>query len=916
MGNEASNTSYYEYWGKANNSEKPYHRLVYHSLDVAAVAFHLFDQKTHLHQDLSNFLQISTPLLKKLFVFSMAVHDLGKFSSAFQALNTFSDSTIIQPNAKMLYDAKAYRHDTLGIYFWEILTKKNLLPIKTTALFNQKHFFKSINVFLQCAWGHHGKPIRGDTKRTKMKKYTEPHNETSAISFIQAMWELFVTEIRDDEIQRLCDSNWREQLQQVTWHLAGMAVLSDWIGSDTNFFEYKTQIIPLEKYWEDQALEIAKNALDNTDIAKPVQALPFKSFKDSFEFDPTPLQEWAATVEIDNSPQLFILEDVTGSGKTEASLALTHRLLAAGAAEGFYFGLPTMATSNTMFDRVAEHYLKMLAFTDIQDPNSKPSIVLANSVSKMHESFREVTFIKPPADRDYQKEDNTASAQCNEWLADSRKKALLAPVGVGTIDQALLAVLPRKHQSMRLLGLHRKVLIFDEVHAADQYMLALLEDLLKLHLRQGGSAILLTATLSQQQRANLCSAWQPDKDLKMESPIERAFPLATKVTLNNLKPHETPIESHSKKTRTVQVQELNSFEACVDKVLTTHELGQCLVWVRNSVDDAIAAYQALREKLDNPDDCLLFHSRFVLQDRKSIEKEVIKNFGKSSKKKERAGKILIATQVFQESLDCDCDVMISDICPIDDLIQRTGRLHRHIRNASGEVIAPSNEEHRSAPTLFLHCPTWQDNPDVDWLQKDFRNTQYVYGSPGRLWLGLRQLRKLGHQFSMPQDARCLIEAVYNPNVLELIPEKLKKLEKETQGKEHVKTSTGQIQLIDWRDGYHANSHKNWYDDESEISTRFSEREIQEVLLLKTTQQGTLTFWNENSEHAILLSTVKLAKNSMADKLTEIPHQWQEALTALQQTYPRIKYMQCWLPELEPNFSYNQTIGFHINEAQQ
>ena len=195
----------------------------------------------------------------------------------------------------------------------------------------------------------------------------------------------------------------------------------------------------------------------------------------------------------------MILEDVTGAGKTEAALILTHRLMSANKGHGLYVGLPTMATANAMYKRLAAAYRALFA------DDSRPSLILAHGGREMSDAFRH--SIWQPAEstvEDYARDDGNAASECHAWFADSRKKALLAEVGVGTLDQLLMAVMPFRHQSLRLLGMHGKILLLDEVHAYDGYMVKLLEGLLRFHAAQGGSAIILSATLP----INLREKWR------------------------------------------------------------------------------------------------------------------------------------------------------------------------------------------------------------------------------------------------------------------------------------------------------------------------------------------------------------------------------------------------------------------------
>lgn len=900
--------SYLQYWGKAKKrADSPgdeYHLLVYHSLDVAAVGRLLLDPYKPLTKDLADFLDLSIKELQSLFQFFLALHDLGKFASAFQALFEHKSADLMTSKCCKSYDGKLYRHDRLGLYFWYEIERTVLNKIIHLEELNRESLFHakaSVRVIINIVLGHHGQPVESGDVRS-IRQYTEKHNNESVIEFVNALVALLSPVL---PLNKLCSEQWVERLKQVSWQLAGIAVLADWIGSDSSHFHYQSSPQPLNEYWL-KAQQRAQQALSATDLNKPLTVSPFQSIRNHFGFQPTPLQRWVETVDIDASPQLFILEDVTGAGKTEAALALTHRLMEQGAADGFYFGLPTMATSNAMFSRVAKHYSKMLSVNE-----GKPSIVLAHGARDMNDLFREAILSSENPDSEYDSTDQTATAQCNHWLADSRKKALLAPVGVGTIDQALLAVLPRRHQSLRVLGLNRKVLIFDEVHAADEYMFELLDSLLSIHLHQGGSVILLTATLSLSQRSRLVATWQKAAGLVPQLPQSDAFPLATKVPIDSNAPLEIALSSRADVSREVGIQYIHNFDDCVKKVLEVIANKQCVVWIRNSVDDALKAYQEIRSSFDNEDVCLLFHSRFTLQDRKSIEDKVLELFGKKSNGEHREGKVLIATQVFQESLDADSDVMISDICPIDDLIQRAGRLHRHTRNHLG-AYENGIVDVRSQPQLWLHCPIWQHTPESDWLSKDFRNTQYVYRSPGRLWLAQRVLIQLG-AIRMPEQARQLIEAVYSDTAYQDIPPALQNQEDTLVGEERSKVAKANSQIIQWQYGYCDRSSNLWCEDTTDISSRHSDIETVEVLLLKRNSNGNLTPLTESDKFSIQLSTLKLSKTKYADKLQPLKETEEDTF---KNQFPKAKYLRCWLPQEDSNFSYDSAMGFVETEKKE
>lgn len=897
-------SSYFHYLGKASTN-KNQHLLAYHSLDVAAVAFTLLQTNKNFTEDLANLLELQPKELIKLVSFFVGLHDLGKFASAFQLLFDNHTFTFNQNKKVKPYDSKNFRHDRLGYYFWrdnEEEIAQNLTENQELNDDDLDEILEVLEILAQTVLGHHGQPI--STQSFGLKAFVEHHNQQAAAEFIQALLDIFQPSL-DTEL--LLSSSWQAKLKQISWHLAGFAVLADWLGSNRDFFPYKNQPTDLITYWK-QAKQQAKIAVEATDIWRNIHVQPFISVKHHYGFNPTPLQKWAETLDIDNTPQLFILEDVTGAGKTEAALTLTHRLMEAGAASGFYFGLPTQATSNAMFQRVANHYLQMLA----SDGNRKPSLVLAHAAREMNNLFLSSVLPQDTLDKDYSSTDVTATAQCNAWLADSRKKALLAPVGVGTLDQTLLAVLPRRHQSLRLLGLHQKILIFDEVHSADEYMLELLENLLTLHLHQGGSAILLTATLAKKQRQKLINIWAKTLQLG-EQPIQNThFPLATKVSLNGLE--EFSLASRQEVSREVQIKFLHSPDKCIEKIIEAANAGKCVVWVRNTVDDAINAYQEISNRVNDPKNCLLFHSRFTLKDRKTREEEVLTIFGKSSTDKERAGKILIATQVFQESLDVDADLMLSDICPIDDLIQRAGRLHRHSRNSLGTYQAETTDT-RSQPLLYVHSPEWQDNPSANWLAEKFQTTEYVYRSPGRLWLAMQVLKKL-QALRMPEEARQLIEAVYSEDALERMPQALQSKELEHLGSERSKAAKAQANIIHWQQqGYSQKSSPNWYEDTTDISTRYSDIETAEVVLVQENSLGQLEFYSSDTSYGLQLSSVKLGVKKYLTKLNLINYE-DSRLEVIKKRYPyiKLKFLNIWEYRQDMNFAYSPTLGVYTKNT--
>ena len=497
---------YYGYWGKAsldNENGAKYHLLPYHCLDVAAVGWQLLTPDKPLCQQLAKQLQVKPEWLRTLFVFCLALHDLGKFARAFQGLRQDLSTDLVKANPRMPYSE---RNDSLGFCLWREVLQASLVDKlggieHGGSLCNEWSFH--LKPWLEIVTGHHGMPPKTNLKT---RNFFKVEDEQAAIEFVQ---EAIAHFLGDFDFQSLLDKGLKKRLKPVSWQLAGVAVLADWLGSNQDYFKYYDKPKELNVYWHEIALEKAKEAIGA--LPKTPEVNAFQNIERLFTFiqQPTPLQHYAITEPLTEQPQLFILEDVTGAGKTEAALILTQRLMAQGLADGLYIALPTMATANAMYKRLGKVYRQFY------QSGSEPSLILAHGARQLSQDFQDSIVLakQSKTDGNYlngkneEDQELSATAYCNAWLADSRKKALLADVGVGTLDQALLAVLPARHQSLRLLGLGRKVLLVDEVHAYDGYMQNLLDALLEAHARQGGSVILLSATLPQTMRETLVNAF-------------------------------------------------------------------------------------------------------------------------------------------------------------------------------------------------------------------------------------------------------------------------------------------------------------------------------------------------------------------------------------------------------------------------
>ena len=833
------------YWGKADENyagSPKWHPLVYHCLDVAACGSVLLECQPTWLSSLERTTGLAADRLRPWLVFLLAIHDLGKFGDGFQGLRLDLWQELQERSGSV---PSGERHDTMGYeagmeYLPEWLARPEL----------SRRGGLLLRPWLAPVTGHHGRPPKNlDNARILLLRNNFPQSVlTDMRSFIEEVRQLLMP---DGWPPIEPESDLAERYWRASWLLAGLAVAADWLGSNTLWFPYQKPKLGLPDYWEKVALPQAQHAVAESGLI-PSRVAVFPGIGVLFHniSNPTPLQDWAASVPIAEGPQLFVLEELTGSGKTEAALTLAARLMEAGLGRGVYIALPTMATADAMFDRVRDGY-GWRRFFD----GEGAQLVLAHSASRMKLRLEEANR----RDHEYgrgQQEETTASRHCTAWLSDSRKKALLADFGVGTLDQALLAVLPARHQSLRLLGLSTKVLVVDEVHACDAYMGELLARLLHFHAAQGGSAILLSATLPIGQRARYLRAFSDGAGFAPRTPENTAYPLATHIAASSLK--EGYVEARRESARTVAVDAIRDHDLVFERLATSMGAGRCAVWVRNTVVDAVEAWSLWNEA--HPAQlATLFHARFALVDRLRIGEDIKESFKPESGPNTRRGRLVIATQVIEQSLDIDFDDMVTDLAPIDLIIQRAGRLQRHRRDAEGNRV--EGEDGRGGARLCVVMPEPIETADARWLPAHLSKTGKIYDDHGKLWLTARWLAE--HQgFSLPEQARDMIESVYAEEAYDRLPEGLRKIADRADGADRADRGTARGNLLDYANGYNPTS-LTWQ-DEGEAPTRLGEATVR-VRLAKRTEGGVAPWADTNTGMDWQLSELIIPRRMIAQE---------------------------------------------------
>jgi CRISPR-associated endonuclease/helicase Cas3 len=786
------------YWGKARPAvlEGPaWHPLAYHSLDVAAAMAAMLAIRPKWLASVARQSDLSLDETCKRLILVAALHDVGKFAENFQFKAPEVCARLRPDLAPALLNARG--HGDVGHRFWTRLIEAE-----------EDDGLDALEPWLLAAVAHHGAPTDGELV---LGEAMFAASQSDAKSFVEAIFAL---------LGRPSAQKCRSKSE--AWRIAGLVILADWIGSNQRWFAYAEPSLDLGTYWA-RSCDQAGRAVVDADLAEAAAAIEFDlgSLLGAGAIA-SPLQNWAENESGPQEPTLYLIEDLTGAGKTEAALILCHRLMSAGQAEGVYWALPTMATANGLYRRLEGRYQTL--FTD---DGRKPSLVLAHSSRDLNRAFQ--ASISPVGDGLYGagagEQNQTAEAHCAAFIAEDRKKTFLAQVGVGTLDQALLGVLPVRHQALRLAALSRRVLVVDEAHAYDPYMTATLERLLTFQAGLGGSAIVLSATLTARQRRQFAAAYA---GRGVPAPTGTAFPMITRVVGADLL--EAPQPANRGARRDLPVRRRESSEAAMDGLLVAAREGHCGVYIRNTVRDALDAIAYLRARAGAGVDVSLFHARFALGDRLARENEALDRFGLQSTPADRCGRILVATQVVEQSLDLDFDHMATDLCPMDLLIQRAGRLQRHGHRA-----------HRLAPVLEVVGPEARvDSPD-DWYASMFPHGRWVYPDVGQLWRTQKLLQDLGGIPLSSRSPRDLIEPVFGDDPMD-IPLALVPASDAAQGKGVAARAIGRQNALD-RDAFFRSA--GAWDSDIRTPTRLGEPSV--VLRLARWCDGSLTPWIEDAD---------------------------------------------------------------------
>lgn len=619
-----------------------------------------------------------------LFVFLMAAHDIGKATPVFQAKNAgFQPGDLDESLLEKLVSAG------LPMKPFQTFTAPKRAPhaLATQHLLQREGCDKNVAVILG---SHHGKPPDSQMLMDwSIEAYEENYNleKGGREAWTAVQRELITFALHLAGFSRLGELPVPSMAAQVL--LSGLTVMADWIASNSEYFPYIRPEDVIDFSCAEKRAQIAWAKLN-----LPRSSWPPYDFDSNIDLyrkrfnikKPYSIQAAVlkAAREI-QSPGILILEAPMGIGKTEAALAAAEIFSFKARRSGIFFALPTQATSNAIFPR-------LLDWTRRLDLEAKYSVKLAHGKAQFNKGFQKL--FAGGSNVGGEEEDAVAL----QWF-EGNKKSMLADFVVGTIDQLLLAALRQKHVMLRHLGLAGKVLVIDECHAYDTYMSRYLEMALRWLGAYHVPVIMLSATLPSSKRLMLMEAYLNKKltsrclaDPLGETKSEpdqipswaenRSYPVITYSDGGEVKPQ---VIADGGIPREVSIERLPEDALC-DRLNELLWGGGCAGVMVNTVDRAQAFFRLFRQRFGEEAVSLL-HARFLALDRIEKEEELLVHIGKQGGNEWRdTPHIVVGTQVIEQSLDIDFDVLITDLCPMDLLLQRIGRLQRHGRKRPEKLI--------------------------------------------------------------------------------------------------------------------------------------------------------------------------------------------------------------------------------------
>lgn len=671
------------------------------------------------------------------------LHDIGKANAGFQAKRWTDDE---RPRSWLTAGHGAEAIALLEAANDEARALLTCLPIEAMAEWGDDATLDSL---LRASVAHHGRPIntapdwRGGARIHWMPQ--GGYDPGAQLAHIGVAVQAFAPEAFRTDGTPLPNS------ARFGHYFAGLVQLADWLGSDVRHF-------PFSEAGEDrittsrrlaraavQALGLdAENYRRDLIVAAPDFAAVFSG---ALAY---PAQ---SAMTDDTLGSTVVLEAETGSGKTEAALWRFLHLFNAGQVDSLYFALPTRVAASQAYQRIRSAVARAW-------PDGGPMAIRALS------GYAAADGQTPQALPDFKVlwSDQPSDAEAGRrWAGETAKRFLAAPIAVGTVDQALLGTLQVKHAHLRHALAARSLLVIDEVHASDAYMGVLIEQLVSAQTALGGHTLLLSATLGAAARGRYLAR---KRGLHAVPPLAQACAAPYPAISDTAGLRPTEGAQRNKKVAWRCLDAIDDPQRIAAAALEAAAQGARVLVIRNTVPAAVATLAALEAATPDPlwlfrvrNAITLHHGRFSREDRPLLDAAVETELGK---RRPSGPIVVVGTQTLEQSLDLDADYLITDLCPMDVLLQRIGRLHRHDRPAEARPAA-----FRSAQALVL-TPAGGDLTPC--LTKP-RHGLGRYHDGGGIYADLRILectRRLVAAYpaiSIPADNRRLVESATHPDAL-------------------------------------------------------------------------------------------------------------------------------------------------------
>ncbi|WP_406716466.1 CRISPR-associated helicase Cas3' [Trueperella pyogenes] len=728
-------------WAKSGN-EDAYLRLTQHLLDTACVAEWLWDNwvSDSLKRTLTAMWKLAEQEVRQLYIFFAGVHDVGKASVSFQRL--------VERRPASYYLLRPIEEAGLSLDWPRGEGPDTKLPHGLASAIFLRNWLLGNGVKKRVAFSlisvvdaHHGfssDPVLFKN-RLEALEGRECRFDDVAMEMLESMASLTGV---GEALSKLKKKPVVGALQLMT----GLLIMADWIASNENAFPYDVIAPQPERVTDGMALINLPSPWTPVDPPVNVQELFNRTFGWEGSEQARPIQSAAVeTAQSAVGPMLMIIEAPTGEGKTEAGLAAAHVLGQKSGAQGVYVAAPTMATANGLFERVIDwaRYSSR--------GGSVASMYLAHSKNRLSEQFQRLRFAARKEDatsltRGSDSEENMGGLVAHQWLSGSRK-GLLSDFVVGTVDQVLMMALKVRFSMLRHVALAGKVILIDEVHAYDAYMSQYLYRVLQWCARYGMSVILMSATLPPAQRKKLAAAYgsalMRESQAAAEALDVSSYPLVSVVDGNGARPISVPPRPDDAQIAVHRIDdELGVLRKTLGELL---DGGGIALVICNTIRRAQEAYREL--SADYPGEVELHHAAFIASDRSAKEDALRERLG--SRARRGAGRpwrqIIVATQVAEQSLDIDADVLVTDIAPIDLIIQRAGRIHRHERPLDDRPVKLQK------PMVFVRGVY-----DEGTVPRFDSGTEFIYGEA----ILLSTMAHLPEVIRRPSDVPELVRCVY------------------------------------------------------------------------------------------------------------------------------------------------------------